>query len=382
MFYLNTHLDSLNDFCYLNVRKFKAMVKKNIKGLSLQELEAFILSLQEKRYRAQQIFRWLYQYRVNSFKEMTDLSQQFRDLLEENAFIDLLRIVARQLSQKDGTTKFLFELSDGKKIESVLIPPRSGSIDEERRLTLCNSTQVGCPLDCKFCATGTMGFTRNLTTGEIVDQVLLVQSESPKPVTNIVFMGMGEPMLNYDNVMASIDIFSSPFGPEISPRRITVSTAGYADQIRRMADEKRKPKLALSLHSLDSKIRTKLMPITKKHDIPELIDSLEYYYRTTRKSVMLEYILFDGINDTDADIKKLVKVSRRFPCRVNLIPFHSIAFTGAAGITETLRPASKERIEQFSKKLREADVNVFIRDSAGEDIDAACGQLAARTKAE
>jgi 23S rRNA (adenine2503-C2)-methyltransferase len=370
------------NFSYLNVRKFSTMIKTNIKGLSLQELEAFILSLQEKRYRAQQIFRWLYQYRVNSFKEMTDLSQQFREALEEKATIDLPRITARQLSDRDGTTKYLIELSDGKKIETVLIPPRSGSLDEDKRLTLCISTQVGCPLDCKFCATGTMGFTRNLTTGEIVDQVLLAQSESPKPITNIVCMGMGEPMLNYDNVMAAIDILSSPFGPEISPRRITVSTAGYAGQIRRMADEKRKVNLALSLHSLDVKTRSALMPITQKHSIDELIDGLEYYYRATRKSVMLEYILFDGINNTDADIKKLAKVARRFPCRVNLIPFHSIAFTGAGGITQTLCPASREQIEQFSKKLRDADVTVFIRDSSGEDIDAACGQLAIRAKAE
>ena len=267
------------------------------------------------------------------------------------------------------------------KIESVLIPPRKESIDSEKRMTLCISTQVGCPLDCKFCATATMGFGRNLTAGEIVDQVLVAQSMSPKPITNIVYMGMGEPLLNYDNVMTSIEIISSDIGMGISPRRITVSTAGYVDQIRRMADEGRKPKLALSLHSLDEETRAKLMPITKKFSVAELLDALEYYSRKTRKNVMIEYILFDGLNDGEADIKKIIKASRRFPCRVNMIPFHSIGFTNPHGISASLRGASAEKVARFAKKLRDADIPVFIRHSAGEDIDAACGQLAVKSEA-
>ena len=312
---------------------------------------------------------------------MTNFSQSLRERLKEAAAVQQLAIVDRQQSASDGTIKFLFALSDGMKIESVLIPPRKESVDAEKRLTLCISTQVGCPLDCKFCATATMGFNRNLTAGEIVDQVLTAQSMSEKPITNIVYMGMGEPMLNYDNVMTSIDILSSDIGMGISPRRITVSTAGYADQIKRMADEGRKPKLALSLHSLDNEIRSRLMPITKKFPVEELLDALEYYCHRTRKNVMFEYILFDGINDGDDDVRKIIKASKRFPCRVNVIPFHSIGFTNPHGISATLKGSSQEKITRFTKKLRDADIPVFIRHSAGEEIDAACGQLAVKNEA-
>jgi len=357
------------------------MGKTNLKGLPLQQLEAFVASIGEPKYRAKQLFAWLYRHRVPSFDGMTNFSQSLRERLKEAAAVQQLAIVDRQQSASDGTIKFLFALSDGMKIESVLIPPRKESVDAEKRLTLCISTQVGCPLDCKFCATATMGFNRNLTAGEIVDQVLTAQSMSEKPITNIVYMGMGEPMLNYDNVMTSIDILSSDIGMGISPRRITVSTAGYADQIKRMADEGRKPKLALSLHSLDNEIRSRLMPITKKFPVEELLDALEYYCHRTRKNVMFEYILFDGINDGDDDVRKIIKASKRFPCRVNVIPFHSIGFTNPHGISATLKGSSQEKITRFTKKLRDADIPVFIRHSAGEEIDAACGQLAVKNEA-
>ena len=353
----------------------------NLKGLPLHELEAFLASIGEPRYRAKQIFSWMYKHRAASFHEMSSLPQGLRDQLTSAASIDQLTIADRQQSKTDETTKVLFALRDGMKIESVLIPPRKESVDSEKRMTLCISTQVGCPLDCKFCATATMGFGRNLTAGEIVDQVLAAQSISTKPITNIVFMGMGEPMLNYDNVMTSIEIISSDIGMGISPRRITVSTAGYVDQIRRMADEGRKPKLALSLHSLEDATRTKLMPITKKFSVAELLDALEYYCRKTRKNVMLEYILFEGLNDGEADIKKMIKTSKRFPCRVNLIPFHEIGFTKPHGFSASLKGASPETVARFAKKLRDADIPVFIRHSAGEDIDAACGQLAVKNNA-
>jgi 23S rRNA (adenine2503-C2)-methyltransferase len=349
----------------------------NLKELSLEELESFVASMGEPKYRAGQIFTWLYSRRMTSFDEMTNLSQPLRQKLSETAIIGQLAVADQHQSTSDGTIKFLFQLADGLKIESVLIPPRRSSVDAETRLTLCVSTQVGCPLDCKFCATGTMGYTRNLTVGEIIDQVLQAQSFSKKPITNIVYMGMGEPMLNYDNVMASVDILSKGIG--ISPRRITISTAGYVDQIRRMADEGRKPKLALSLHSLDNTARLKLMPITKKHTVEELLDALEYYFKKTKKSVMLEYILFEDINDSDSDVQKIVKASRRFQCRVNLIPFHPINFVHSdKSSVHGLRPASRERILRFSEKLRQSNVPVFIRDSAGEDIEAACGQLAVK----
>ena len=353
----------------------------DLKGLPVQELEAFLASIGEPRYRAKQVFGWIYKHRASSFAEMSNLPQALRERLSAVAGIGQVGVAARQESGADGTTKFLIRLSDGKSVECVLIPPRRESIDAETRMTLCVSTQVGCPLDCKFCATGTMGFERNLSAGEIVDQILTVQRLSTKPITNIVFMGMGEPMLNYANVMSSIDIISSEIGMAISPRRITVSTAGYADRIRTMADEGRKAKLALSLHSLDDAVRTKLMPVTKKHPVAELLDALEYYCRKTRKNVMLEYILFEALNDGEADIRKIARASRRFPCRVNLIPFHSIAFTKPRGIAASLKGASAESIARFARKLRDEGIPVFVRHSAGEDIDAACGQLAVKSAA-
>lgn len=334
--------------------------------------------MQEPRYRAKQLFAWLYKHGVSSFDEMTDLPEALRERLKSSATIGSIEAISKQSSTKDGTVKFLFTLADGNKIESVLIPPRKGSIDEEKRLTVCISTQVGCPLDCAFCATGTMGFTRNLTPGEIIGQVQEIQNIAHRPVTNIVFMGMGEPLLNYGPLMQAITIFSSEAGMGISPRRITVSTAGYADQMRRMADDGAKVKLAISLHSLHNETRTKLMPISKKHSVEEVIAAATYYFEKTKKSIMLEYILFDNLNDSHVDVKRLVKVSRHFQCRVNLIPYHSIAFTNPSGFAAGLRGSPPEKISWFSKELRDAGIPTFIRDSAGEDITAACGQLAAK----
>ena len=205
-------LASLPENAYINWNFSKEMTKTNLKGLPLQQLEAFVASIGEPKYRAKQIFTWLYKHRAASFDAMTSLSQSLRDRLNTEASISHLGLVAKQSSAADGTVKFLFALEDGLKIESVLIPPRKESVDAKKRLTLCISTQVGCPLDCRFCATATMGFARNLTSGEIIDQVLTVQTMSERPITNIVYMGMGEPMLNYDNVMTSVDIFSSEIG--------------------------------------------------------------------------------------------------------------------------------------------------------------------------
>jgi 23S rRNA (adenine2503-C2)-methyltransferase len=350
--------------------------KTNLKGLSVSELQEFVESLGEKKYRAQQIFIWLYGKRAQSFADMTDISRDFRNVLEGVAQIDNLQIVTKETSKRDGTTKFLFELSDGLKIESVLIPPETTSPAAEKRLTLCISTQVGCPLDCKFCATGTMGFLRNLTAGEIVDQVIQAQNQSSRRITNIVFMGMGEPMLNYDNVMKTVELINDDNSLNIGARHITISTAGYADRIRQMADEGRKAKLALSLHSLDNDKRTQLMPITKKFSVEELMNAMDYYYRKTRRRPTFEYIPFDGFNDTEADAQRLIKVSKRFPCKVNIIPFHSIEFTHPSGFAATLRPSPRKRMEEFVQKLRWANLTVMMRSSAGEDINAACGQLA------
>lgn len=350
--------------------------KVRLKGLSLKELQDFVESAGEKKFRARQLFTWIYAKRAQSFDEMSDISTDFRSLLTETASLEVLETARTQVSSSDGTVKFLFRLRDGLMIESVLIPAETDSPGAEKRLTLCVSTQVGCPLDCKFCGTGTMGFFRNLTTGEIVDQVLQAQRLSPKRITNLVYMGMGEPMLNYDNVMKSIDLITDDDGVNIGARRITVSTAGYADRIRQMADEGRKAKLALSLHAADDEKRSALMPINKKYNVRTLLDALEYYYKKTRKRPTFEYILFEGFNDSDMDIKRLREISKRVPCKVNLIPFHSIAFTHAGGIADTLHQASRARIEEFAQKLRAGNLTVMIRSSSGEDIDAACGQLA------
>lgn len=350
-------------------------MKQNLKGLTLSELQDFAESLGEKKYRGAQIYSWVYAKAVQSFDEMTDVSRQFRDLLREKAVLDNLTVVSKNRAA-DGTVKFLFGLTDGLAIESVLIPPDKKSPNADSRLTLCVSTQVGCPLDCKFCATGTMGFTRNLTAGEIVDQMLQAQRLSDRRITNLVFMGMGEPMLNYDNVMKAVTILNDDNALNIGIRHITISTAGYADKIRQMADEGRRAKLALSLHSLDEEKRLALMPITKKFSVNELVEALEYYYRKTRQRPTFEYILFDGFNDTNADVARFVALSKRIPCKVNLIPFHSIDFTHPSGFAASLKPAPRKRVEEFAEKLRKADITVMIRSSSGEDIKAACGQLA------
>ena len=351
------------------------MTKKNLKGLNLTELQIFVEELGEKKYRAVQLYSWLYAKAAQSFDEMTDISKDFRTVLSQISYISNLQLVTQSVST-DSTTKNLFKLNDDLAIESVLIPSKKKSSEEEKRLTLCVSTQVGCPLDCKFCATGTMGFTRNLTAGEIVDQVIQVQRTSQKRITNLVYMGMGEPMLNYDSVMKSIDIINDDRGLNIGARHITISTAGYADKIRQLADEERPVKLALSLHSLDNDKRTKLMPITKKFSVDELMKALEYYYHKTRRRPTFEYILFDGFNDTAADVKLFVKLSRRIPCKVNLIPFHSISFMHPSGMGASIKPAPAPRIEAFADALRKSDITVMVRGSSGQDINAACGQLA------
>jgi 23S rRNA (adenine2503-C2)-methyltransferase len=357
--------------------------KNNLLGLTRQELADVAESVGEPRYRGQQIFTWLYSRGATSFSAMTDLGKAFRERLEMQAAITGLTLQSRRRSHHDGTTKFLFALSDGRHVESVLIPPASSfaggkSAPDEGpgRLTLCVSTQVGCPLDCAFCATGVMGFARNLTAGEIVDQVLQVQRLTPKSITNIVFMGMGEPLLNYDNVMNAVDIMTAGIG--ITVRRITISTAGLADRIRQMGEEKRKAKLAVSLHSAVNATRTRLMPINRKFDLTALRLALEDYYRRVQRRVTYEVILFDGVNDTDSEVARLITFARHVPCKLNIIPFHSIAFTGVDGPGAGLRPST--RMEEIVERLRAAHLTVMVRSNAGVDIEGACGQLAVMTE--
>lgn len=325
----------------------------------------------------------MYTKEARSFDEMSSLPGTLRTKLSGLATIDSLQAVEHRKSLADGTTKFLFQLADGKRIESVLIPPRTafrspeaGEEEEQKRLTLCVSTQVGCPLDCAFCATATMGFHRNLSPGEIVDQVLQAKSIAETRITNIVYMGMGEPLMNYDSVMKSIEIITT--GMKIAARRITVSTAGWVPKIRQMADEGRKVKLAISLHTLDSAARSGLMPVNAKFGLADLLDAARYYYRKVKQRVTFEYILFDGWNDREEDIARLIKLAKSVPCKINIIPFHSILFTKPAGLAASLHPTPPEKADLFVRRLREAHITVFVRSSAGEDIDAACGQLAVR----
>jgi 23S rRNA (adenine2503-C2)-methyltransferase len=310
---------------------------------------------------------------------MTNRRRSCRERREGAATLDGITLRTTRISERDGTRKFLFALRDRGSIESVLIPPAlafSGGSgvreDEQTRLTLCLSTQVGCPLDCQFCATATMGFMRNLTAGEIVDQFLQVRRQTSRPITNVVFMGMGEPLMNYEQVMKAVDILSAGMG--VAARRITVSTAGWVSGIRRLADEGRKPKLAISLHSAVQETRAALMPVARKFPLTDLLSSIEQYYRRMRRRVTYEYIFFDGINDSAKELSALVKFSRRVPCKINVIPYHSIAFTGAGGLRARLKPSPKA--EELVDRLRRENLTVMVRSSAGEDIEGACGQLA------
>lgn len=345
-------------------------------GLVPAELEAFCADIGEPAYRARQIFRWLYNKQVTSFDAMTDLSQSLRTKLGQHALLAPLSLQTVQHSE-DGTKKFLFTLHDGREVESVLIPSEMrNESGDNKRMTICVSTQVGCPLGCKFCATASLKMKRNLTTGEILGQLLLVQQHAEQKITNLVFMGMGEPMLNYDNVMKAVDIMIHSEADLLSPRRITLSTSGIVEGIKRMADEDRPIKLALSLHALTDGLRTNLMPINKKWNLRALGDAIEYYYRKTRRTVTYEYILFEGLNDTYQDAVRMAKMTRRVPSKVNVIPFHTIEFTNPEGISAQLRPTEQATFEQFIQWLKSLDVTVMVRTSSGKDIHAACGQLA------
>ncbi len=355
--------------------------KTNLLGLTNEQMADFVEDIGEPRYRAQQIFEWLYARGVTDFRSMTNLGKAFRGQLERAAVLQGITLVHRTPSPHDGTTKFLFELPDGLKVESVLIPPATAfrdtaqeEEDEQRRLTLCVSTQVGCPLDCAFCATGTMGFFRNLTAGEIVDQVLQVKRLSGRKITNLVFMGMGEPLLNYENLMAAARIIAAGIG--IARKHTTVSTAGIPQHIRRLADEKGRIKLAISLHSAVDVTRSRLMPINNRFPLAGLMEAVEYYYAKTGQRVTYEFIFFEGVNDSEREVKALIKLARRVPSKINVIPYHSIAFAGPSGFAAALRPSP--RVTQLVQELRTHHLTALVRSSAGEDIDAACGQLAVR----
>jgi 23S rRNA (adenine2503-C2)-methyltransferase len=353
------------------------LTKFLIKNLTLPELKAFLESKGIEKFRAEQAFDYIYKQRCETFDDMTNIPSIVRSLLSENFFID--SIVNQFLSvSSDGTKKFLFELRDGNSIESVLIPndKDADESDKKKRNTLCVSSQIGCSVDCAFCATGKLKLKRSLDAAEIVDQAIFAERISGEKATNIVFMGMGEPLLNYDNTVKAVRILSDGKYGLLSRKRITVSTSGIVPQIYKLADEVIKVKLAISLHATTNGLRNKLVPISRKFDLKQLGDAIEYYYRKTKIPLTYEYIPFDGLNDTEQDVKRLVKFIGRVPSKINIIPYHDIGFTNPVGFAGELKASSPDNFIRFAEALRSEGVNVFVRSSSGLDIDAACGQLA------
>ena len=348
--------------------------KINLKDFSLTELQEYMQGLGESSFRGKQIFNWMYNNYVTSFDEMNNIPLKLREKLKENTKISTLKFISKQTSSSTETEKYLFETYDGHKIESVIIP-------EHERRTLCISTQVGCPLDCKFCATGLMGFTRNLTTGEIIDQYLLASKfVEPKNITNIVYMGMGEPLLNYDATLKSLNILLKDLGNKIGRHRITVSTSGIPQKIIALADSRLRVKLALSLHSCFDDMRNKIMPINIKYNLEENIDALKYYAKKTKTKIMFEYIMLKDINDRKEDLRALIKLCSTIPSKVNLIPFNSISHMVNSGISAELKPTPKEKINEFAEQIMKKNIFVMLRNTQGDDIAAACGQLAVRNQ--
>ncbi len=347
-----------------------------IKDFSQLELAPYFEKIGAEPYRLKQFFKEFYQKSPLTFDTIPAFPLALKNKLSEK-FTATTMSVSKQTKSIDGTIKLLFDLQSGGSVESVLIP--SEMRNEEglpKRKTLCISSQVGCQLGCKFCATASIKLQQSLKISEILDQYFYTQSLSDSQITNIVYMGMGEPMLNYENVMKSIEILTDSTLQLISPKRITVSTAGVVPGILKMADEQRQVKLALSLHATTNGLREQLMPISKKWNISVVMDALEYYYQKTKIPVTFEYILFDGINDSPEDIKRLSKLTRRFPTKVNIIPFHPIDFTLPTGFAATLKPTTSEKFKNFQDQLLQNNVTVMVRSSSGVDIDAACGQLA------
>ena len=342
----------------------------NIRHLSVPELEEYFRSIDEKKFRVKQVHEWIWQKHAHSFDEMSNLSKDLRAKLAENFSFPALRVDATQHSD-DGTIKSRFKTFDNHMIEGVLIPT-------DERKTACVSSQIGCSLSCKFCATGYMDRKRNLSYDEIYDQVVLINQQSEKTfqkkLTNIVFMGMGEPLMNYSNVMRAIERITAEDGLFMSPKRITVSTAGVAKQIRMLGDDKVKFKLALSLHAPTDEKRDKIMPINESNNIKVLIDALNYFYKQTGNEITLEYILFKDLNDSEKDAQDLTRIYRQVPADlINIIEYNPIDAFRFAKPTE-------DGIQTFMGILESNKVNARLRRSRGKDIDAACGQLANKDK--
>ncbi len=344
--------------------------KKNIRDLSASALTDFFTANGEKPFRAKQVDEWLWQKGVRSFDEMTNLSEALRTKLKEHFTINAVQVAEKQISN-DRTIKNAFELYDKNITEGVLIPSTT-------RMTACISSQVGCSLSCKFCATGRLKRLRNIDADEIFDQVVHIKQQAEEhyntSLTNIVYMGMGEPLLNYKNVLASIDRITSPKGLGMSPKRITISTAGIAKAIIRLGDDEVKFNLALSLHAANDEKRDKIMPINEQNNLAVLADSLKYFYEKTGTRVTYEYIIFKDFNDEIEDAKELAAFCKHVPCKINIIEYNPID-------DGEFQQADTAKVDAFAAYLESKNLVVNIRRSRGKDIDAACGQLANKNEA-
>jgi 23S rRNA (adenine2503-C2)-methyltransferase len=350
-----------------------APIRPSIKSLLLEELIEELRPLNEPSYRANQIATWIYRKRVSSFDSMSDLPQRLREFLKDKfAYSDLE--VVRMLGGKDATRKFLFRLSDGNLIESVLIPasPALYGSRSDRR-TICVSTQVGCAYGCKFCASGLDGWKRNLSADEIVDQIITVEREAGERIDNIVFMGMGEPLANFENLLQAIRILNAPWGIGIGARHITVSTSGLVPQIRKLADQPLQIRLAVSLHGATDEVRSQIMPINRKYNVEALFDACRYYNSRRKQRITFEYILIANVNDTVDQARALAKRAYDLEAKVNLIPYNTVEGLG------WIRPPRPQQ-ERFLAVLRSAGVPATLRREKGHDIAAACGQLRLQTE--
>jgi len=339
--------------------------KKDIRALTKEQLRTFFVKQGDKAFRGNQVYEWLWQKSAHTFEDMTNISKETRKMLEDNFVINHIQVSTMQRSN-DGTIKNAVRLHDGLIVESVLIPTAT-------RTTACVSSQVGCSLDCKFCATARLKRMRNLNPDEIYDQVVAIDNESRlyhnRPLSNIVFMGMGEPLMNYNNVIKAIDKITSPEGLGMSPKRITVSTSGIPKMIKKMADDNVKFNLAVSLHSAIDEVRTAIMPFNETFPLSDLREALEYWYTKTKRKISYEYVVWKGVNDTQKDIDAFVKFCKYVPSKVNIIEYNPID-------DGEFQQATNEALENYINTLEKNRIVVNVRRSRGKDIDAACGQLA------
>ncbi len=337
----------------------------DIKSLNEAEIAEFLKELNEPRFRAGQIFSWLSKG-ARSFDDMTNLSKSLREKLAEKCYLSNAEIVRKQESKIDGTIKYLWKFPDGNCVESVFMEYKHGN-------TICISSQVGCRMGCKFCASTIGGLVRNLTPGEMLDQVIAAQLDTKKRVSNIVMMGTGEPLDNYDNVIKFLHLVGDEKGLNIGMRHISLSTCGVCDKIKKLADENLQITLSISLHAPDNATRSGIMPINNKFSVEELISTCKYYFAKTSRRISFEYTMIAGVSDTKECAEKLAKLLSRFPCHVNLIPLNKVE-------ERNLLPSNRETIEKFTNKLTASGLTVTVRRSLGADIDAACGQLRRKTQ--